>query len=324
MTDPILASKPAHALDRLIGTELPRFTSPADIAAFESQASWPDRLAAASTFDALKLGAALNPDAPAIQFLPNADPDEAPVTLSHAQWIARLTQAANLFHRLGVGGTEVVSLLLPLVPQAFVALYGAQAAGIANPVNPMLSAAQLADILRAAGTRVLVTAGPELDADIWRKVQAIRGELPSLQTVLVVSGAADPATAADDFDAQLETQLSDHLVSGRKILSTDIAGYFHTGGTTGTPKLVRHTHANQVYQAWGLRITGIAAMARPILFGLPLFHVGGSLTQGLAALANGGTLVVLTASGWRDPRALRNVWRLVQRFRPAEIGRAHV
>ena len=46
----------------------------------------------------------------------------------------------------------MVSLLLPLLPQAFVALFGAQAVGVANPVNPMLSAAQIADILRAAGT----------------------------------------------------------------------------------------------------------------------------------------------------------------------------
>ncbi|MEZ5729291.1 MAG: AMP-binding protein [Burkholderiaceae bacterium] len=30
----------------------------------------------------------------------------------------------------------------------------------------------------------------------------------------------------------------------------DTAAYFHTGGTTGTPKLVRHSHLNQVYQAW--------------------------------------------------------------------------
>ncbi|MBL0149473.1 MAG: acyl-CoA synthetase [Ideonella sp.] len=312
--------RPAHPLDRLIGTELPCFRTPADIAAFEATAPWAERVAAGSTFEALRLGAARCPQAPAIQFLPNADPDEAPVTLTHQQFTARLTQAANLFHGLGVVPGEVVSFLLPLVPQAFVALYGAQAAGIANPVNPMLSPAQLAEILQAAGTRVLVVAGPEVDGDIWRKVQAIRAELPGLQRVLVVGGAADPATADDDFDTLLDQQPADQLVSGRRIQPDDIAGYFHTGGTTGTPKLVRHTHANQVYQAWGLRITGIAAAGRAMLFGLPLFHVGGSLTQGLAILGNGGTLVVLSANGWRDPRAVRNVWRLVERYKPVTFG----
>ncbi|MEZ5729292.1 MAG: AMP-binding protein [Burkholderiaceae bacterium] len=57
-----------------------------------------------------------------------------------------------------------------------------------------------------------------------------------------------------------------------------------------------------------------------ILFGLPLFHVGGALTQGLAALAGGSSLVVLSAAGWRNPNAVRNVWRLVERYRPAVFG----
>ena len=310
----------AHLLDRLIGDTLPLLDSAQAIAAFEAQMPWAERVAAQSTFEALQLGAAVNPDAPALVFLPQADPDEAPVTLSHRQFQARLTQAANLYHQLGVGAGDVVSLLLPLLPQAFVALYGAQAVGVANPVNAMLSASQLAEILQAAGTKVLVTLGPTEGSDIWPKVQAMLPLLPGLKAVLVVGGAAQPETAAMDFDAQLDMQLASHLISGRLPQASDIAGYFHTGGTTGTPKLVRHTHANQVYQAWGLRITGIAVPGRAILFGLPLFHVGGALTQGLSALSNGGHLVVLTAAGWRDPRAVRNVWRLVQRWRPAVFG----
>ena len=310
----------AHLLDRLIGDTLPRLDSPAAIAAFEAQCPWADRVAAQSTYQALQLGAAANPDAPALVFLPNADPDETAQVMSHRQFQARLTQAANAYHQLGVGAGDVVSLLLPLVPQAFVALYGAQAVGVANPVNPMLSAAQLAEILLAAGTKILVAQGPTEGSDIWPKVQAMLPLLPGLKAVLVVGGAAQAQAqaeiAAQDFDALLDAQPATHLVSGRLPRGDDIAGYFHTGGTTGTPKLVRHTHANQVYQAWGLRITGLALPGRAILFGLPLFHVGGGLTQGLSALSHGGHLVVLTASGWRDSRAVRQVWRLVQRWRP--------
>jgi fatty-acyl-CoA synthase len=313
----------AHLLDKLIGTELPRLASPAEVAAFEAQAPWDQRVAAASTYEALQLGAALDPQAPAIHFLPNASPDEPPITWSHADFIGKVTQAANLFHRLGVGPGDVVSLLLPLVPQAFVSLYGAQAVGVANPVNPMLSAAQLAEILHAAGTKVLVTTGPAEGSDLWDKVQSILAQLPELKNVLVVGGAPQtgPDEAdVDDFDALLARQPASHLLSGRMPAASDIAGYFHTGGTTGTPKLVRHRHANQVYQAWGLRIMGLAEPGRGVLFGLPLFHVGGALTQGLAILANGGHIVVLSAAGWRHPQAVRNVWRLVQRYRPTLLG----
>jgi len=314
------ASPRAHVLDKLIGAELPRLHSAADVRAFEAAAPYAERVAAQSTFEALQLGAALNPDAPAIHFVPNADPAEPPLTISHRQFLARVTQAANLFHALGVGAGDVVSFLLPLLPQAFVTLFGAQAVGVANPVNPLLSAAQIGDILRAAGTRVLVALGPTEGSEIWDKVTAIRGQLPSLKAVLVVGGRAHAELASDDFDTWLDGQPATQLTSGRMPGADDIAGYFHTGGTTGTPKLVRHTHANQVSQAWALRLLGLAAPGNGILFGLPLFHVGGALTQGLATFANGGHVVVVSAAGWRDQRAVRNVWKLVQRYRPRLLG----
>jgi fatty-acyl-CoA synthase len=314
------ASPRAHVLDKLIGSELPRFETMAQVAAFEASAPYAERVAAQSTYQALQLGAALDPQAPALHFLQHASPDETPFTWTHGQMIARVTQAANAFHALGVGRGDVVSLLLPLLPQAFAALFGAQAVGVANPVNPMLSAGQIADILRAAGTRVLVTFGPSEGSDLWDKVTAVRYAVPTLRTVLVVGGARHPGLEADDFDARLDGQPSGQLSSGRLPNGDDAAGYFHTGGTTGTPKLVRHSHANQVSQAWALRLMGLAGPGQGVLFGLPLFHVGGALTQGLSPLANGGHVVVLSPAGWRDPHALPNVWKLVQRYRPRLFG----
>ena len=309
----------AHALDRLIGEQMPSLRSAADVAALEATATYEERVAAQSTYEALQLGAAIAPDAPALQFIANATSLEPAVTLSHAQFLARVTQAGNLFHALGVGPQGVVSFLLPLLPQYYFGLLGAQVAGIANPVNPLLSPQQLAEILRAARTQVLVTIGPLPGTDIWDKVQQIRGELPDLKAVLVIGGSADPAKGVHDFDAELAKHPADRVVSGRQIRASDIAGYFHTGGTTGTPKLVRHTHANQVYQAWGLRLT-LPIGGQNLLCGLPLFHVGGSLTQGLATLASGGCIVTLTPAGWRDAGMVRNVWKLVERYRPAVFG----
>lgn len=312
----------AHVLDRLIGDTLPTFRNAADVQAFEASARYEDRIAAQSTYQALQLGAAIAPDAPALQFIANAASLEPALTLSHAQFLARVTQAGNLFHAFGVGPQDVVSFLLPLLPQAYFGLFGAQLAGIANPVNPLLSPQQLAEILRAARTKVLVTIGPLPNtpgSDIWDKVQRIRGELPELKAVLVIHGSADPANGVHDFDAELAKHPAERVVSARTIRSDETAGYFHTGGTTGTPKLVRHTHANQVSQAWGLRLT-LPAGTAPMLCGLPLFHVGGSLTQGLAVLAVGGCIVTLTPSGWRDAGMVGNAWKLVERYRPVVFG----
>lgn len=151
----------AHLLDRVIGDQFPPLATAADLAAFES-IPIDRRLAAASTYEAIGLGMAHAPDAPAIQFLPTASAVDTPLVTTYAQLHSRMTQAANMFHELGVGPNDVVSFLLPLLPQAFVTLFGAQAAGIANPVNPLLEPHQIAEILSAARTTVLVALGPTM------------------------------------------------------------------------------------------------------------------------------------------------------------------
>ena len=77
----------AHLLDRLIGAELPEFRMDEELRAFEAT-PYAERIAAQSTYDALRVGAAHDPAAPAIHFLQRCEPDETPLTLSHAQFIA--------------------------------------------------------------------------------------------------------------------------------------------------------------------------------------------------------------------------------------------
>jgi fatty-acyl-CoA synthase len=176
------------------------------------------------------------------------------------------------------------------------------------------------EILEAANTKILVALGPMPGTDIWQKVEQIRPQLKHLKAIVQVAGGGDPAKGIFAFNDLIKQQSSDRLISGRKILASDIAAYFHTGGTTGTPKLVRHTHANQVYQAWALNLLLKAKPGSNMLFGMPLFHVGGSLTQVLLTLSAGGSLVVLSPSGWRNPNAVKNIWGLVERFKPEALS----
>jgi fatty-acyl-CoA synthase len=308
-----------HSLDRVIGDEWPPLASDADLRAFES-VPYERRIAVQSTYEALQYGAARGPQTPAILFLPNGSPDDEPVRLPHAEFLGRVTQVANALHSLGLGPHDVVSLLLPLVPQAFYALYGAQAAGIANPINSFLEAEQIAHILRAAGSKAVITLGPVPGDDTWEKISSIRDKLPALKAILAVGGSGSQPDGAHDFDRLVESQPADRLISGRQIAGTDVAAYFHTGGTTGLPQLVPLTHANQVYQAWGMALMFRTKPASTLLMGLPLFHVGGALTQALQHLSAGGTLVVLSAAGWRNRNARENIWRLVDRFKPELLG----
>ncbi|MBC5765230.1 acyl-CoA synthetase [Ramlibacter albus] len=305
-----------HPLDRAIGAERPDLSTPERLREFE-QVPYDERIAAQSTYEALRIGASVDPDRTALHFLPNADPAEAGTAMSFRDFFANVTRAANVFHALGVGKDDVVSFLLPLLPESFVTLFGAEAAGVANPVNPLLEPAQIADILRAAGTKVLVCASPQLSAEIWDKVQRVRAEVTRLTAVVTVGPGTPDVPGVFSYAELAAAQQGDSLASGRTIRAEDTAAYFHTGGTTGMPKLVRHTHRNQVYQAW---VIGLMIPTPTVLFGLPLFHVGGALTQGLGHLATGGTLVILSPAGWRNPNAVRNAWRLVERFKPRLFG----
>ncbi|MBI5265141.1 MAG: acyl-CoA synthetase [Bradyrhizobium sp.] len=304
-----------HLLDRIIGSEYPSLATDTEVRALE-QVPYRDRIAAQSTYDAIRLGAANNPDARAIQFLPNADPADTPVVVSYRDFVARVTQAANMFHALGAGSNDVVSFLLPLLPEAFITLFGAEAACIANPVNPLLEPHQIAEILEAANTSILVVLGPLPGTDIWQKIEQIRPRLKNLKAIVQVHGRGDPGNGIHSFSDLIKDQPSDRLVSGRKIAAQDVAAYFHTGGTTGTPKLVCHTHENQVYQAWAVNLLLKSKAGGNLLFGMPLFHVGGSLTQALAALSAGSCLIVLSPAGWRNPASVKNIWGLVERFKP--------
>ena len=308
----------SHLLDRNIGSEYPSFATDAEVRAFE-EIPYAERIAAESTYDAIGLGATHNPDALAIQYLPNADPADQPVAISYRDFIEGVTQAANMFHALGVNSDDVVSFLLPLIPEAFITLFGAEAAGIANPVNPLLEPYQIREILEAAHTNVLVTLGPAPGTDIWQKVEQIRSSLQNLSAIVQIDGPGDPAKEIYSFSNLIKAQRSDRLVSGRQISGDQIAVYFHTGGTTGTPKLVRHTHANQVSQAWAMNLLFKSRPGANLLFGLPLFHVGGSLTLALTTLSGGGCLIVLSQAGWRNPASIRNIWKLVERFKPETL-----
>jgi fatty-acyl-CoA synthase len=305
-----------HLLDQRIGATRPDLGTDDALREFET-VPYGERIAARSTYDALRIGATADPDKAALVFLPNSDPQEAGITLSYRQFLGGVTQAANMFHALGVGPGDVVSLLLPLLPQSFFALFGGEAAGIGNPVNPLLEASQIAEILEAAGTRVLVTTGPAMSAEIWGKVDKIRHQLPHLRAIVCVGGAPADMPGVFSWDELARQQPADRLVSGRRIEADEVAAYFHTGGTTGMPKLVRHTHRNQVYQAW---VLALMMQTDTLLFGLPLFHVGGALTQGLASFAMGATVIVLSPLGWRNPNSIRNAWKLVERFRPRVFG----
>jgi len=307
----------------------PPIATLADIRRIE-EAPLSSRYALRSTLDVFRHAALEYAERPALHFLLQGTTDEVQVTVDYTSLLARIYQTANALHGLGMQASEVVAYVLPNLPQTHYVIWGGEAAGIVAAVNPMLEAAQIAEILNACKAKYLVTLAPFPGSDQWHKAEAYVPLVPGLQAILQVDlaqyaqpgRASRPATGGKlgavpvhDFDALIAAQPGDRLVSGRLIAPGETASYFHTGGTTGLPKIAPHTHANEVFMAWAM-LTALGMRAGDVfLCGLPLFHVNGVMVTGLSNFLCGASVVVATPQGYRNPNLLANFWKIIERFR---------
>jgi fatty-acyl-CoA synthase len=274
-----------------------------------------ERIKERNTLEAIENGAALNPYAIALSFLQSGDTFNEPIQIPYKALIHKIRQCANLFHHLGVGPTDVVTYLLPNLPQTHFVLWGAEAAGIVNPINPLLEPATIRDICRAAKTKVLVALGDLPGTDIWQKVTAIKNEIPTLKQILYVMGSSNEAEDVLGLDEALEAYPGDRLQFSREIEPEDVSSLYHTGGTTGTPKLARRTHFNEVVMGWEIRVMCGITRKTTMLCGLPLFHANGTMVTGLTPFSMGAHVVLLSPRGYRDPSVIKNFYRIVERYK---------
>ncbi len=285
-----------------------------------------ETLTVRSTYEIFRNSAAAFGDRPALTFLRTADPDDAVDRWSYRELLEGIHQTANLLHTLGVGAQDAVAVLLPGCLEYHLALWGGEAAGIVQPLNPLLAEDKLAALMSKARARVLIAYGSDQECGAWTKALALRERVPTLRAVLRVAPwyedpAARPALPEGmlDFNAARAAQPADRLASGRVIRAADTAAYFHTGGTTGAPKLAVHTHANQVFSAWAAVQLQGAGPGDVVINGYPLFHVAGVLPASLAALSAGVHTLIPTTLLLRNRDVVRNYWKLVERHRVTSL-----
>lgn len=302
----------------------PRITSLADLRAIEAAGieRW---MPFDHVFDALADVARRHPTRTALTALAHAE-DEQPRRWTYVQLLDAVVRAARLLAGLAGGEEPRVALLLPPLPEAWIALWAAEAAGVAVPINHALADEHLRALLVAARADVVVTLAPGHAAgDIGTRVQRLAAGLPGLRAVLTVRGAAgDGAGVPGGGDFMIACAGQDGAAapfeSARAGGAARIAALFHTGGTTGLPKLAQHRHANQLHAAWGAARLYDASEADVILNGFPLFHVAGSFVYGLSMLLSGAEIVLPPPSGWRDAAFVARAWALMREHRVSVIA----
>ncbi len=311
----------------------------ADIRALEA-AGWPSDLPG-STYALLQTAAERFGEAPALSFFLETASHRRPRSLSYRGLLAQATGVANLFHSLGIAATDVVALVLPNLIETHLCLWGGEAAGVVFPINPLMDIDAIADLLRESRAKAVVTLAPFPGADLYDKVVAALNAAPDVETLVLVDLAphvrgpkrwaakiiqarmrhgATPSrdgVKVIDFRRALGRMATDRLESGRVPQPQDTASIFGTGGTTGSPKLARRTHANEVANAWmASRMIGSGLSAGSTFFsGLPLFHVNGAMVTGLSAFLLGTHVLIGTPQGFRGAGVIDRFWEIAAHHR---------
>ena len=291
----------------------------ADVEAFE-QVPLEQRAETWTIPEVVAHGAGLNPDAVALYYLLDADPEETPLAITYAEFMGKVHQTANLLRRLFGGKDGVAGVLLPVVPENYFVLVGGPSAGIVCPVNWAMKAPQIAGVLNAAKAQVLVSLGPTPGFNIWETTLEVLELAPGIKHVLQVRGPGGAVDADRDFTALIAGERSDGLDFQRDLRPDDTAIYCPTGGTTGLPKLAKLSHRGIAYKCHAFNWMHEHAPGDVLFAGTPLFHSGGIVKRVFKTFAHGVTHVIVSPHGFRAPRSRENFWKLAERYRLTELS----
>ncbi len=200
---------------------------------------------------------AMRGDKAALVFEPD-DPSQAAQRISYRQLHARVCKLANALRNLGIGKGDRVTLYLPMIPEAVVAMLAcARIGAIHMVVFGGFAAKSLADRVADCDSRLIITAdqGKRGGKPVALKANVDAAlALPgtnSVETVLVVrhTGAAVDMQMPRDrwYDAVVDTQPD--TCAPEPMDAEDPLFILYTSGSTGKPKGVLHTTGGYLVHA---------------------------------------------------------------------------
>ncbi|MDO5622274.1 MAG: acyl-CoA synthetase [Paracoccus sp. (in: a-proteobacteria)] len=268
---------------------------------------------------------------PAVSFQLFADPKAPSKTLTWNDFHQRVTETANLLHSLGVGPQDTVAYLLPNCLETPVVLLAGATTGIVNPINPLLEPEHIAGILRNTNAKVLVTLKAFPKTDVAQKAAQAVDLAPNVETVIEVDlhryltgikrllvpfirPKVERKRKVRVLDFEAATSGQNHQQLDFDDPQTDrVAAYFHTGGTTGMPKVAQHKYSGMIYNGWlGGRL--LFTEKDVLMCPLPLFHVFAAYPVLMSCIDSGAHMVMPTPAGYRGDGVFDNFWKLIERW----------
>lgn len=195
---------------------------------------------------------------------------------TYAETIRAVDALASQLAAQGVGRGSRVALLAPNGASFVTAFFAvAHLGGVVAPLNPMLTEAELAAVMRELRVSLMLAAGAQRE----RGARALEAAGLGDESLVEIEGAASsgrsgspPAEAAREDDPVL---------------------CLFSSGSTGRPKPVERTHRKLLFET--TRLTRVLALSEAdrVLGVAPFSHVNGLMRSMLAALLAGATLVTV-------------------------------
>lgn len=307
------------------------YVSIEDRNAIQAEVPWEERDYPKTVWSRLSKTADEHGTRKAITFQITSGPNDAEETLTWDELRRKTAQTANLFRKLGVGPQDKVAYLLPNSNETVLTYLGGMVAGVVNPINPLLDAEQIGAILRETDAKVLVTlkAFPKTDVpqkaaeavalapnvkhvvevDLHRYLTGLKKLIvPWIRPKVTVTHQAKVHDFVKAIAAQPETLTFEDVQEDR------ICTNFHTGGTTGMPKVAQHTYSGIMYNAWVVNRV-LLDETSVAMCPLPMFHVFAAVIIIGGAMSSGAHIIFPTPAGYRGDGVFDNFWKLCERYR---------
>ncbi|MEQ8901622.1 MAG: acyl-CoA synthetase [Roseovarius sp.] len=307
------------------------FTSRQDALDIQNEMPWEAREKPATLYQMLSETARAFPDRPALSYQLLSGPTDKAQSLTWQQFHDQCCQSANLFRSLKLAEDDVIALVLPNCIETAVATIGGAIAGIVNPVNPLLEPEQIAAILRETGAKVVVTLKAFPKTDIAQKTAEAVRHAPDVHTVYeidlnryltppkswivpLVRPKNPTGHHADVLDFNKAMAGQSKTLNFKDSAGDRVAAYFHTGGTTGMPKVAQHKYSGMIYNGW-VGHTLLFTEDDNVMCPLPLFHVFACHVILMACIKSGAHVVFPTPAGYRGEGVFDNFWKLCERWK---------